>query len=74
MDRLTDPAAHGRAPVDTGPTKPTLAPHQDLTALEDGGDQACWLDRVCPDCGVLPGTGFFDECRAEPPGPGCILA
>jgi hypothetical protein len=45
------------------------APDDDL-----GGDPACWLDRVCPECG-----GFVDDdddhvCRpsvepaAEPPG------
>jgi ribosomal protein S27AE len=26
----------------------------------EGGDQVCWLDRLCPECGAMP--------TADPPG------
>ncbi|MFE4520288.1 hypothetical protein ACFRMQ_39760 [Kitasatospora sp. NPDC056783] len=29
--------------------------------MDEGGEPACWLDRVCPECGRL----------RERPGPGC---
>ena len=24
-----------------------------VTAADEGGDPVCWLNRVCPDCGLL---------------------
>jgi hypothetical protein len=34
-----------------------------------GGEDACWLDRVCEACGRLPDEGLTDgrcpSCRAE---------
>ncbi|WP_179220276.1 hypothetical protein [Rhodococcus sp. NCIMB 12038] len=35
-----------RSPGDE--TLPTAEPDDDL-----GGDPVCWLDRVCPDCGLF---------------------
>lgn len=30
---------------------------------EEGGDSACWLDRVCPECGRIPDDGTaVDPC------------
>lgn len=35
---------------------------------EDGGDAACWLASVCPECGALrDGPGPCSRCGAEPP-------
>ncbi|MFG2909064.1 hypothetical protein ACGF13_28850 [Kitasatospora sp. NPDC048286] len=45
--------------------------------MDEGGESACWLDRVCPECGRLrerPGPGPCESCGAdgesggEPPG------
>lgn len=35
--------------------------------MDEGGESACWLDRVCPECGRLrerPGPGPCDDCGA----------
>jgi hypothetical protein len=39
---------------------------------ELGGDAACWLDRVCDQCGAFLGADEAHECRrptgaSEPP-------
>ncbi|MEU8825618.1 hypothetical protein [Streptomyces sp. NPDC048636] len=33
-----------------------------LPAEPEGGDPACWLDRVCPACGALQDTARYDHC------------
>ena len=33
--------------------------------VDEGGDPACWLGRVCPDCGRLAGEDPPTHC------PGC---
>ncbi len=33
-----------------------------------GGDPACWLDRVCPECGSFVDEGVVHSCP-EPPTP-----
>ncbi|WP_316527466.1 hypothetical protein [Kitasatospora brasiliensis] len=33
--------------------------------MSEGGESACWLDRVCPECGRLrerPGPGPCENC------------
>ena len=42
-------------------------PEIEVTA-EDGGDPACWVDRVCPECGALrdDGTGHRPGCTSAP--------
>ncbi|MFJ6141193.1 hypothetical protein [Kitasatospora sp. NPDC092286] len=40
--------------------------------MDEGGEPACWLDRVCEECGRLrerPGPGRCEHCGAgaEPP-------
>ncbi|MFJ8477270.1 hypothetical protein [Kitasatospora sp. NPDC094011] len=33
--------------------------------MDEGGESACWLDRVCPECGRLrerPGPGPCENC------------
>ncbi|GAA2740588.1 hypothetical protein [Kitasatospora cinereorecta] len=30
----------------------------------EGGESACWLDRVCPDCGRLQDRPVEDRCAA----------
>ena len=40
-----------------------------MKTLENGGDAACWLGRVCPDCGALndaPGPEACWRCGREP--------
>lgn len=35
--------------------------------MDEGGESACWLDRVCPECGRLrerPGPGSCENCGA----------
>ncbi|MFF2073689.1 hypothetical protein ACFVXG_02920 [Kitasatospora sp. NPDC058162] len=35
--------------------------------MDEGGESACWLDRVCPECGRLrerPGPGPCENCGA----------
>ncbi|MEU9078339.1 hypothetical protein [Kitasatospora sp. NPDC048538] len=35
--------------------------------MDEGGEPACWLDRVCPECGRLrdrPGPGRCESCGA----------
>ncbi len=29
---------------------------------EEGGDPACWLDRVCAECGRISDTEVTDTC------------
>ncbi|MFH9353310.1 hypothetical protein [Kitasatospora sp. NPDC017646] len=36
--------------------------------MDQGGESACWLDRVCPECGRLrerPGPGPCENCGAD---------
>ncbi|GAA3011034.1 hypothetical protein GCM10010519_47500 [Streptomyces lactacystinicus] len=36
--------------------------------MDEGGEPACWLDRVCPECGRLrerPGPGPCENCGAD---------
>ncbi|MET8546989.1 hypothetical protein ABZW03_41290 [Kitasatospora sp. NPDC004799] len=36
--------------------------------MDEGGEPACWLDRVCPACGRLrerPGPGPCENCGAD---------
>ncbi|MBD3003609.1 MULTISPECIES: hypothetical protein [unclassified Streptomyces] len=28
----------------------------------EGGDPACWLERVCADCGAIQDTAHFARC------------
>lgn len=28
----------------------------------DGGDQVCWLDRLCPECAAMPTEDEADRC------------
>jgi rubrerythrin len=32
--------------------------------LDEGGDPACWLSRVCPACGRLADADLADSCPA----------
>ncbi|GAB7184813.1 hypothetical protein ATKI12_4644 [Kitasatospora sp. Ki12] len=35
--------------------------------MDEGGEPACWLDRVCPECGRLrerPGAESCENCGA----------
>ncbi|WP_199844129.1 hypothetical protein [Streptomyces sp. RTd22] len=44
---------------DTDPRQPSgRAP-----AEPEGGDAACWLDRVCAACGAIQDTAPFDRCQ-----------
>ncbi|GGU88396.1 hypothetical protein GCM10010502_46410 [Kitasatospora aureofaciens] len=39
--------------------------------MDEGGESACWLDRVCPECGRLrerPGPGPCETCGADADG------
>ncbi|WP_416875825.1 hypothetical protein [Kitasatospora sp. SC0581] len=36
--------------------------------VDEGGEPACWLDRVCPECGRLrerTGPGSCENCGAD---------
>ena len=32
----------------------------------EGGDPACWLDRVCPECGMFLEEGVAHSCGLGP--------
>lgn len=49
----------GRGPQ--APLHVTDVPAARLPAVSEGGDPACWLDRVCPECGRI----------ADAPAPTC---
>lgn len=34
----------------------------EVVAADQGGDAACWLDRVCPECGRIPDSEPGDVC------------
>ncbi|MFG2823736.1 hypothetical protein ACGFX4_30470 [Kitasatospora sp. NPDC048365] len=36
----------------------------DTTEWVEGGESACWLDRVCPECGRLDDRPVVERCRA----------
>ncbi|MBD0677041.1 hypothetical protein [Streptomyces sp. CBMA156] len=41
--------------------------------MDEGGEPACWLDRVCPECGRLrerPGPGPCESCGTGDEGAG----
>lgn len=38
-----------------------------MSAVDEGGDAACWLDRVCEDCGSLVVAGAHDCSRPVRP-------
>ncbi|MFI0819331.1 hypothetical protein ACH4TX_25650 [Streptomyces sp. NPDC021098] len=42
---------------------PRQPPSDPTPAEPEGGDAACWLDRVCAECGALQDTSPFDRCR-----------
>lgn len=46
---------------------PADRPHDAGAALPDGGDAACWLSEVCPDCGAINDapTGPCWRCGTE---------
>ncbi|WP_413803294.1 hypothetical protein [Streptomyces iranensis] len=48
-----DPDPH----PDPDPEMADLAP-----AEPEGGDPACWLERVCADCGAIQDTAHFARC------------
>lgn len=33
---------------------------------DEGGDPACWLSQVCPECGAFVEDDVPHECRGEP--------
>ncbi|GHF59853.1 hypothetical protein GCM10018790_42210 [Kitasatospora xanthocidica] len=38
-----------------------------IGGMDEGGEPACWLDRVCPECGRLrerPGAESCENCGA----------
>jgi hypothetical protein len=43
---------------------PLECPGCDLTD-EQGGDPACWADRVCPECGAVEEEGHRPGCVAD---------
>ncbi|MBL1111360.1 hypothetical protein JK364_02885 [Streptomyces sp. 110] len=44
-------------PEAAGPETAAPAP-----AEPEGGDPACWLERVCADCGAIQDTAEFAQC------------
>ncbi len=37
------------------------------TELQGGGDPACWIHLVCPECGALKTEGHREGCSLENP-------
>lgn len=54
---MTPDGAGRTVSVVSDDTRPSLASALERGgALEDvGGDEACWMDRVCPECGLFVG-------------------
>ncbi|AUA08976.1 hypothetical protein HUF15_43995 [Streptomyces samsunensis] len=50
MSGTARPGDPDREPADPPPAEP------------EGGDPACWLDRVCADCGAIQDTAGFTHC------------
>lgn len=49
---------------ETDPRQPPACQPSDRAPAEpEGGDAACWLDRVCPACGALQDTAPFARCH-----------
>ncbi|MEV6126629.1 hypothetical protein AB0M05_07380 [Streptomyces violaceusniger] len=47
------------------PDRETTDPDPDpdpAPAEPEGGEPACWLDRVCADCGAIQDTAPFARC------------
>ncbi|MFG2583319.1 hypothetical protein [Streptomyces malaysiensis] len=44
------------------PGDPDREPAGPPPAEPEGGDPACWLDRVCADCGAIQDTAGFTHC------------
>lgn len=43
-------------PANTGLERASHDPEQAPNADDTGGDPVCWLDKVCPTCGLLTAT------------------
>jgi len=57
VDAPADPnPAHVAEPIEAVPIEAVPienAPIENAPTADEGGDEACWLDRVCPECGGL---------------------
>ncbi|WP_413105061.1 hypothetical protein [Streptomyces sp. Inha503] len=54
------PEAADREAADRGRVDPETA--GPVPAEPGGGDPACWLERVCADCGAIQDTAHFARC------------
>ncbi|MGW7619826.1 hypothetical protein ACWGLG_29065 [Streptomyces antimycoticus] len=57
MSGTARPGDPDRETVNRETADPDPAP-----AEPEGGESACWLDRVCADCGAIQDTACFARC------------
>jgi hypothetical protein len=38
-------------------------PDEPTAGVDEGGDAACWLHLVCPDCGAISSEGHRPGCE-----------
>ncbi|MEU5272391.1 hypothetical protein AB0G77_28400 [Streptomyces hygroscopicus] len=45
-----------------GPGEPDRRTPDPAPAEPEGGEAACWLEKVCAECGAIQDTAPFDRC------------
>ncbi|MER8158349.1 hypothetical protein [Streptomyces sp. NPDC094472] len=72
MSGTARPGDPDRETANREKVNPAPAPNPAPTpgpADPEGGESACWLDRVCADCGAIQDTAPFARCaRCGAPG------
>jgi len=60
-DRVPD-RCHSSGAAD----QPLAVPDEPAAEPPEGGDPACWVHLVCPECGAVAGESHRPECESAP--------